>query len=98
MDGGDCRKPKSPLAVATFIAPCQVRNATASVDLSEPRIKNTNLNGLTPYILHRVPYIRQGKWYTSPLWMTITSSENTGEVIVWKMDSMVVRKSAGGFW
>lgn len=82
IDGGDSRKPKRPLAVAVFTAPSHVRSATVSEDFSDPISKNPNLKGRTPYILRRVSYIRQGKWYMSPLWMTITSSENTGDVIV----------------
>ena len=95
--GGDSRKFKSPLAVAVSTAPSHVRRTTHSEDFSEAMSRNTNSNGLTPYILRNVSYMRQGKRYTSPHWMTMTNSENTGDMMVGKINSMVARKSAGGF-
>jgi len=83
MVGGEMRKPRRPFAVTDSKASANSRRAF-SWSKPESSGKNTNLNGLTSFILPNASNSTRswGKYATSETVMTIASSENMGDVMV----------------
>jgi hypothetical protein len=89
--GGESRKSKRPLAVAESKALANFRRDSpwsGSGSTSE----NTNLKGLTSFIVRNVSKNVTSEGRRVALWtpMRITSSENTGDVIVENTSMTVV--------
>ena len=83
MVGGESRKSRRPLAVTETKASSNFRCASPG-GKSGSTSKNTNLKGLSPFILRNVSNngTSEGREVTTLTPMMITSSENTGDTIV----------------
>jgi hypothetical protein len=83
MVGGESRKSRRPFAATESKAPSNFRRASPG-SKSVFTSKNTNLKGLSPFILRNVSNNRtsEGREVTTLTPMMITSSENTGDTIV----------------
>ena len=96
MVGGESRKSRKPCATTKSSALTQSRRTSSR----RPRApsKNTNLKGLISFILHNVSNIVTcwGKYLTVVALRTITSSENTGDMIVENISMTKANRGSAG--
>jgi hypothetical protein len=95
MVGGESRKSRRPLAAAESKAPTNFRRVFSRRE-SMATSKNTNLKGLTLFIIRNVSNnvaseSRRAAVFTP---RTITSSENTGDVIVENTSMTIVWRAS----